>query len=126
MFLTITESELRERETIRGRIITKWCLTSLESCEKLKSNKLLIVFDTVRRDKKERVYRLDEQDSNALYKQMSEILESRSLRDMNQVVYKCENCSSQFSSEINSRKTGKSRHHCTTFCKNNVNLTCEI
>ncbi|KAK6631644.1 hypothetical protein RUM44_006173 [Polyplax serrata] len=114
MFLTITESELRERETIRGRIITKWCLTSLESCEKLKSNKLLIVFDTVRRDKKERVYRLDEQDSNALYKQMSEILESRSLRDMNQVVYKCENCSSQFSSEINSRKTESSE--CCPFC----------
>lgn len=106
MFLTIRENELLEREPNRGKINTKWSTASLESCVKLKSNKLQLVFDTIIRDKRERIYFLEEQEASILYKELVKILESRTLSDMNQIVYKCENCNSQFSKEMKSRKSG--------------------
>mgnify|MGYP006952276167 CR=1 FL=1 len=122
LFLAMTENELRERELIKRKIITKWCLSSLESCIKLKPNKLQLVFDTIKRDKKERIYSFKENDANVLYKLLVEILENKTLSDMNQIVYKCENCSSQFSAEIKSGKTGTPFFFDFTFNNERIDL----
>lgn len=107
MFLKITENEILEGEASRGRITAKWSLSSLESCIKLKSDKLQLMFDTIRRDKRERIYLLEEKEAIILYKQLTENLESRALSDMNQLVYECGKCNSQFSLEIKSKKSSK-------------------
>lgn len=106
IFLTVSDLEMKEKEPNRGRTITKWSLSSLESCIKLSPSQLQIVFDTIRRDKKERVYSLDVSEAQALYKRISQMLEDRTLSDMNQIVLRCVNCSSQFTKELKSRKSG--------------------
>ena len=42
------------------RTRTKWSLKILESCDRIKSNTLRINFDTVKKDKQERVYVVEE------------------------------------------------------------------
>lgn len=42
------------------RTKTKWSLKILESCDRIKSNTLRINFDTVKKDKQERVYVVEE------------------------------------------------------------------
>lgn len=42
------------------RTKTKWSLKILESCDRIKSNTLRINFDTVKKDKQERVYTVEE------------------------------------------------------------------
>lgn len=42
------------------RTKTKWSLKILESCDRTKSNTLRLNFDTVKKDKQERVYTVEE------------------------------------------------------------------
>lgn len=79
--------------------ISKWSLRSLESCERTKADVLRLHFDTVRRDKKERVYRVEPGLCQQLEKYLRSILSQRPLSEMNQTLYRCVKCSSKFSRE---------------------------
>lgn len=106
MFLTITDDEIKEKDTNYGRTITKWSLSSLQSCTQVSHNKLHLIFDTIRRDKKESLYEIESEFSK-LYKHLTDILDSRSLSEMNQTVFKCMKCSLQFSHELKVGRLGK-------------------
>lgn len=43
-----------------NRTITKWNMGMLESCERLKTDMLRLRFDTIKRDKRERIYNVEE------------------------------------------------------------------
>ncbi|KAL0271049.1 UNVERIFIED_CONTAM: hypothetical protein PYX00_008281 [Menopon gallinae] len=120
LFLTLSEVELKEKDSNRGKEMNKWSLSSLESCVKLQSNKLQLNFDTVKRDKAERIYEMEEAEAYELYKILTEILESRTLQDMNQIAYKCVTCSSQFSKMINRRKQEENTR--CPFCNSKIIL----
>lgn len=42
------------------RTITKWSLKILESCDRIKSNTIRINFDTIKADKRERIYTVED------------------------------------------------------------------
>lgn len=100
------QKSILKKKSFTYSTLSKWNLTILESCDRLKSNTLRINFDTIRRDKQERIYIFkDEQQSGDLESFLRNILSDRSLCDMNQQVFKCLNCSCQFSVE---KKIGRS------------------
>ncbi|KAM7353334.1 uncharacterized protein ACRADG_005432 isoform 2-T3 [Cochliomyia hominivorax] len=99
IFLTKSSNFLRERDPLTERTKTKWSLKILESCDRIKSNTLRINFDTVKKDKQERVYTVEEDLCQELEKKLRDILSQRCLTEMNQTIYRCVNCSCQFSQE---------------------------
>uniref|UniRef100_A0A1I8PNH6 Uncharacterized protein n=1 Tax=Stomoxys calcitrans TaxID=35570 RepID=A0A1I8PNH6_STOCA len=100
IFLTKSSNFLRERDPLTEKTITKWSLKILESCDRIKSNVLRINFDTVKADKQERVYTVEEDLCQELEKKLRDILSQRDLTEMNQTIYRCVNCNMQFSQEV--------------------------
>ncbi|XP_075149395.1 uncharacterized protein LOC142223398 isoform X2 [Haematobia irritans] len=104
IFLTKSSNFLRERDPLTEKTLTKWSLKILESCDRIKSNTLRINFDTVKVDKQERVYTVEEDLCQELEKKLRDILSQRDLTEMNQTIYRCVNCNCQFSQEIKNTK----------------------
>lgn len=42
------------------RTITRWNMSMLESCDRIKTDVLRLRFDTIKRDKRERIYNVEE------------------------------------------------------------------
>ncbi|XP_055387160.1 serine/threonine-protein kinase 11-interacting protein isoform X2 [Condylostylus longicornis] len=99
IFLTISDSKIRERDALTKRTLEKWSLKILESCDRIKSDTLRINFDTIREHKKERLYKIEESRCQELEKKLREILSKRQLSEMNQTIYNCVQCLCQFSRE---------------------------
>ncbi|KAH8281398.1 hypothetical protein KR054_000301 [Drosophila jambulina] len=104
LFLTVSSNFIREKDTLSERTITKWSLKILESCERLKSNTLRINFDTMRKDKQERIYCVENTLCQELEKKLRDILAQRDLTEMNIKIYRCVNCLIQFSIEQKSKR----------------------
>lgn len=107
LFLTLGETTLKEKYAMTGRTLTKWGITTLQSVERVRSNIIHLSFDTIRKDKRERIYKMDPKCCQDLEKILRDYLSSRSFSDMNQTVYKCIKCNSQFCREIDERKKTK-------------------
>lgn len=60
LILIVSDQSIREKDALTTRTITRWNMTMLESCERVKTDVLRLRFDTVKRDKKERIYHLEE------------------------------------------------------------------
>ncbi|XP_063697255.1 serine/threonine-protein kinase 11-interacting protein isoform X2 [Culicoides brevitarsis] len=99
IFLVISERNIRERDTLSGGTFTKWSLKSLLSCERVKSDVISLQFDTVKKNKKLRNYRLDKSSCEKLVHLLRKHLEQRPLNEMNQKLYRCAVCIAQFSRE---------------------------
>ncbi|KAH8342734.1 hypothetical protein KR084_003187 [Drosophila pseudotakahashii] len=104
LFLTISSNFLREKDTLTERTTTKWSLKILESCERVKSNTLRIIFDTIRKDKQERIYCVENTLCQELEKKLRDILSQRDLTEMNISIYRCVNCLTQFTIEQKSKR----------------------
>uniref|UniRef100_A0A1B6DEH5 Serine/threonine-protein kinase 11-interacting protein n=2 Tax=Clastoptera arizonana TaxID=38151 RepID=A0A1B6DEH5_9HEMI len=119
LFLSLSEKELREKNSKTGRTEEKWFLESIESCIKISNDPVTIqiTFDTIKKDRRERVYIMEFADAQMLLKKISALLESRSLTAMNQMAFRCMKCSSVFSQELDKNKLGllkKSKTVCPT------------
>ncbi|XP_050443704.1 uncharacterized protein LOC126847486 isoform X2 [Adelges cooleyi] len=103
ILLCLTEKELKERSCIDGRLFTSWSRDSIESCVKICFDpiKIQINFMTVRRDKNQRIYIMNNEDANAFVNLICVELESRTLSEMNQSVFKCMKCTTMFCQESN-------------------------
>ncbi|KAJ9593403.1 hypothetical protein L9F63_015029, partial [Diploptera punctata] len=117
-FFIVTGGWLKEKEALSGKTREKWTTSSLMSCVrtgKEHDNAIVqLTFDTIRRDRQERTYIMDENDAQRLVRMLSEVLESRSLTDMNQIVYRCMKCSTQFSQEIHPKRMENKTLTCPT------------
>lgn len=107
LFLIVSETIIKERDAMTGKTLTKWGIATLQSVERIKSNLINLNFDTIRKDKKQREYRMDEKCCQELEKLLRDFLSARPLSEMNQVVYKCPKCNSQFCREIDDRKRSR-------------------
>lgn len=107
LFLTLSEATIKEKDAITCRTLTKWGISTLQSVERVRSNIIHLSFDTIRKDKRERVYKMDPKCCQDLEKILRDYLSSRSFSDMNQAIYKCIKCNSQFCREIDERKKAK-------------------
>lgn len=104
LILVVSEVNIKEKDAMNGRTLAKWGLTTLESVERIRSNLIRLTFDTIRKDKRERQYRMDTKCCQELERMLRDFLSARPLSEMNQTVYKCPKCNSQFSREIDERK----------------------
>lgn len=107
LLLVVSDQSIREKNILTGKTINKWAMTMLESCERISTDVLRIRFDTIKKDKRERTYRMSEGgQGKKLDDFLRNILSQRPLSDM-MIIYRCANCALQFSEEKLPRKNGK-------------------
>ncbi|CAH1718589.1 unnamed protein product [Chironomus riparius] len=99
LILIIADKIIKERDAMTGKTLIKWGIQTLLSVERKRSNLIHLTFDTIRKDKKERFYRMEEPCCQEVEKILRDYLSSRPLSEMNQTVYKCPKCNSQFCRE---------------------------
>lgn len=104
LFLTLSETTIKEKDAMTCRTLTKWGISTLQSVERIRSDLVRLSFDTIRKDKKEREYQMELKCCQELEKILRDYLSSRSFSEMNQTIYKCPKCNSQFCREIDERK----------------------
>ncbi|XP_037731171.1 serine/threonine-protein kinase 11-interacting protein-like isoform X2 [Drosophila subpulchrella] len=112
LFFTISSNFIREKDTLTERTKTKWSLKILESCERVKCNTLRIIFDTMRKDKQERIYCVESTLCRELEKKLRDILCQRDLNEMNISIYRCVSCLTQFTIEQKSKRHKKKDLRC--------------
>lgn len=68
--LYIVCRQLKEREVLCGKTHERWTMASLLSCIRMGGEspaaRVQLTFDTVRRDRQERVYIMDEKDAQVI------------------------------------------------------------
>lgn len=107
LIVVVSDQSIREKNALTGKTMTKWNLTMLESCERIKSDTLRIRFDTVKRDKKERIYQLETDHGQKLDDFLRNVLAKRPLSEILSI-FRCANCATQFSREkLFHNKNGK-------------------
>lgn len=111
LILILAEKIIKERDAMTSRTLTKWGIITLQSVERVRSNIIHLTFDTIRKDKKERYYRLEPACCQEVEKILRDYLSSRPLHEMNQAVYKCPKCNSQFCKDRESDDRRKYRQN---------------
>ncbi|XP_058062934.1 uncharacterized protein LOC131212885 isoform X2 [Anopheles bellator] len=99
----VSEKSIKEKDAV-GRTKTRWGIETLEACERSTSTCITLSFDTMKRDKKERMYEMDTHDCLLLESRLRSILSKRPLSEMNQRLYKCVVCNTKFSREVNCKR----------------------
>lgn len=99
LFLVISDTSIREKNVMTTRRINKWNIDMLESCERIRSDVIRIRFDTIKKDKKERTFRMEPKECQELDEYLRNILSKRPLSQMNQIVFRCVSCGTHFSRE---------------------------
>uniref|UniRef100_A0A182QE98 LKB1 serine/threonine kinase interacting protein 1 N-terminal domain-containing protein n=1 Tax=Anopheles farauti TaxID=69004 RepID=A0A182QE98_9DIPT len=103
MSIVVSEKSIKEKDTV-GKTKTRWGITTLEACERATSSRITLTFDTMKRDKRERVYEMDAHECQLLENRLRNILSQRPLSEMNQRLYKCVVCNAKFSREVNTKR----------------------
>ncbi|XP_018393306.1 PREDICTED: serine/threonine-protein kinase 11-interacting protein isoform X1 [Cyphomyrmex costatus] len=98
VFLVITSEDIKERDTITGKIKFCWSTNSLLSCVLGRSDPptVDIIFDTTRKDKESRRYFAQLDDAKKIVTVISEQIE---MRPILLKIFKCMKCSTQFSQD---------------------------
>lgn len=106
VLLVVSDQSIREKNELTVKTINKWTMNMLESCEHISTDVVRINFDTIKRDKRERVYRLEKDQGRKLDDFLRNILSQRPISDL-MIIFRCANCALQFSQEKLPRKSGK-------------------
>ncbi|XP_032680725.1 serine/threonine-protein kinase 11-interacting protein isoform X2 [Odontomachus brunneus] len=98
VFLTITPTDIKERESNNGKVKYSWSTNSVLSCVlgRSKSPTVDIIFDTTRKDRENRRYFAELNDAKEIVATISKQLEAR---PMLLKIFKCMKCSTQFSQD---------------------------
>ncbi|KAK5649987.1 hypothetical protein RI129_001016 [Pyrocoelia pectoralis] len=99
IFIVLTNTHIFERECDSSKEKTRWLLETLQSCELLGDDctDIRLTFDTVKRDRREREYVLEADESTRLACVLNNILTNRSPLEHQLIIYQCMKCSTQFS-----------------------------
>ncbi|CAI6367244.1 unnamed protein product [Macrosiphum euphorbiae] len=118
ILLCLTERELKERNSVDGNLIATWSRDSIESCVKIGFDpiKLQLNFMTIRKNLNQRVYTMSDDDAKEFSNIISTQLESRTLSEMNQLVFKCIKCATIFCQENNRNVLKEKRKNCCPSC----------
>uniref|UniRef100_W4VR35 Putative serine/threonine-protein kinase 11-interacting protein n=1 Tax=Corethrella appendiculata TaxID=1370023 RepID=W4VR35_9DIPT len=100
-FLIISDLSIREKDISTGRTKTRWSLKTLESCEQTNTNTFILNYDTMRKDKRQRIYETEANSCHEIVQFLRNILSQRPLSEMNQTIYRCAVCNANFSRENN-------------------------
>ncbi|XP_015373187.1 PREDICTED: uncharacterized protein LOC107168329 [Diuraphis noxia] len=118
ILLCLTERELKERNSVDGHLLATWSRDSIESCVKIGFDpiKLQLNFMTIRKNLNQRIYTMSEDDAKEFLNIISMELESRTLSEMNQLVFKCLKCATIFCQESNRNLHKEKRKICCPSC----------
>ncbi|XP_043681412.1 serine/threonine-protein kinase 11-interacting protein isoform X2 [Vespula pensylvanica] len=96
LFLELTSDDIKERDTITGKVKYSWSIASVLSCVlgRGETSTVDIIFDTKRKDKQNRRYFIELEDAKKI---VSTISEKMSAHPILLKVYKCMKCSTHFS-----------------------------
>uniref|UniRef100_A0A1S4H499 LKB1 serine/threonine kinase interacting protein 1 N-terminal domain-containing protein n=1 Tax=Anopheles gambiae TaxID=7165 RepID=A0A1S4H499_ANOGA len=101
--IVVSDKSIKEKDVV-GKTKTRWGIKTLEACERSTSSRITLTFDTMKRDKRERVYQMDAHDCQLLENRLRDMLSQRPLSEMNQRLYKCVVCNAKFSREVNTKR----------------------
>uniref|UniRef100_A0A182K0A9 LKB1 serine/threonine kinase interacting protein 1 N-terminal domain-containing protein n=1 Tax=Anopheles christyi TaxID=43041 RepID=A0A182K0A9_9DIPT len=101
--IVVSDKSIKEKDVV-GKTKTRWGIKTLEACERSTSCQITLTFDTMKRDKRERVYKMDVHDCQLLENRLRNMLSQRPLSEMNQRLYKCVVCNAKFSREVNTKR----------------------
>lgn len=104
LFLTVSDMSIKEKDAMNMRTLTRWGIGTLESVDRPKTCIIRLTFDTIRKDKRERQYEMEAKPCQQLERMLRDYLSSKPLSEMNQTVFKCLKCNSEFSREVDERK----------------------
>uniref|UniRef100_A0A1L8DN41 Putative serine/threonine-protein kinase 11-interacting protein n=1 Tax=Nyssomyia neivai TaxID=330878 RepID=A0A1L8DN41_9DIPT len=107
VLLIVSDMSIKEKNRNSKQTLFRWTLKSVESCERTRSDVLRIEFNTIKKNRKDRSYRMPQDSCQKLESFLRDFLASRPLSEMNQTVYKCANCTTQFCMEIGSQKINR-------------------
>ncbi|XP_050461636.1 serine/threonine-protein kinase 11-interacting protein isoform X1 [Cataglyphis hispanica] len=98
IFLMITPENIKERDSITGKVKFHWSINSILSCVLGKSDPptVDIIFDTTRKDRENRRYFTELEDAKKIVAIINEQIE---MRPIPLQVFKCMKCSTQFSQD---------------------------
>uniref|UniRef100_A0A182SGH1 Serine/threonine-protein kinase 11-interacting protein n=1 Tax=Anopheles maculatus TaxID=74869 RepID=A0A182SGH1_9DIPT len=101
--IVVSDKSIKEKDVV-GKTKTRWGIKTLEACERSTSSQITLTFDTMKRDKRERVYEMDAHECQLLENRLRNMLSLRPLSEMNQRLYKCVVCNAKFSREVNAKR----------------------
>lgn len=104
LFLIVSDMSIKEKDAMSMKTLTRWGIGTLESVERPKTCTIRLTFDTIRKDKRERQYEMEAKPCQQLERMLRDYLSSKPLSEMNQTVFKCLKCNSEFSRETDDRK----------------------
>ncbi|CAG9858521.1 unnamed protein product [Phyllotreta striolata] len=98
VFVVVTESHISERDVTTSKERARWHVNTIISCEPSEEggSKIKLEFDTLRRDRKQRVYELSPEDVSNFYESIKEKIENVSETEEKNLTYQCMKCSQTF------------------------------
>ncbi|KAJ8934398.1 hypothetical protein NQ314_013439 [Rhamnusium bicolor] len=98
VFVVITETHISERDVTTSKEKARWHINTIIGCEKFDNNQdiIKIEFDTLRRDRKQRIYELDPGESETFYNSIQEKINTVQKPVEKKKMYQCMKCSELF------------------------------
>ncbi|XP_049531914.1 serine/threonine-protein kinase 11-interacting protein isoform X2 [Anopheles darlingi] len=111
--IVVSEKSIKEKDSV-GKTKTRWGIKTLEACERPTSTRIILSFDIIKSDKKERVYEMDPHDCQLLESRLRNVLSKRPLSEMNLRLYKCVVCNTKSARQIDPTRVTEDVHTCPT------------
>ncbi|XP_050086159.1 serine/threonine-protein kinase 11-interacting protein isoform X2 [Anopheles aquasalis] len=109
--IVVSDKSIKEKDTV-GKTKTRWGIKTLEACERPTSTRIILSFDIIKSDKKERVYEMDPHDCQLLESRLRNVLSKRPLSEMNLRLYKCVVCNTKSARQIDPTRVSEEVHIC--------------
>ncbi|KAJ8921662.1 hypothetical protein NQ315_010571 [Exocentrus adspersus] len=97
VFVVLTKTHISERDVTTGKEKARWHVNTISSCVKLvdDQNIIKIEFDTLRRDRKQRIYEFESTEIQNFYSSLQEeIMDAK--KSVAETIYQCMKCSELF------------------------------
>lgn len=94
VFVVVTETHISERDVTTSKEKARWHINTISSCEKMEDNTnvIKIEFDTLRRDRKQRIYELDAHECENFYSSIRDKIVKTSESVEKKKMYQCMKC----------------------------------
>ncbi|XP_014213511.1 serine/threonine-protein kinase 11-interacting protein [Copidosoma floridanum] len=101
IFLVITPEEIKERDSLNGKINYRWATNTVLSCVLGRSipTTIDITFDTMRKDRASRTYLAELEDAKKIAQTLNEMIRTQPIMLK---IFKCMKCSTHFSQDSDS------------------------
>ncbi|CAH0564166.1 unnamed protein product [Brassicogethes aeneus] len=98
VFVVVTETHISERNSITSKETARWHNNTVLTCEFLEDSltAIKITFNTIRRDRKQRIYELEEDEARNLVNAVKDKIINQEPRESKVLKYQCIKCSETF------------------------------